>query len=285
VSPTGAIDRPWAEGCLNPADWLRAGGAFFNIVTTALASHLRHDQDMLPCFTTAVQALNASIRRRIGEATTTYTGFLLDRVHCAQIDERHRIARDLHDRLGEQLSFGLRQLDLLEIVGSEDPLGQAGIAREVLTETMRRLRLVASDLREEPVMSLEKALISYLDSVHTDAEVRLRVSGDETWASPAVLDEAFLIIREAVRNALAHGAPQVVLTHVDLAPHELRASVEDDGRGFVVSTNAESGFAGTGLASMRERAALMGGRLTVSSAPGNGTRVELIVSLPGQRDE
>jgi signal transduction histidine kinase len=113
--------------------------------------------------------------------------------------------------------------------------------------------------------------------------VRLRVSGDETWASSTVLEEAFLIVREAIRNALRHGDPQLVLIGVALAPHELHAWVEDNGCGF--TTSAHPVFTGTGLASMRERAALLDGRLTIASAPGQGTQVELLVPLPGRRDD
>ena len=283
-------ERAGTENCPSPVEWLRPGGTFFSVAVTSLEGYVRDEPDLLPCFTLAVLALNESISRRIGEVTAAYTGFLLNRVHEAQVEERRRIARDLHDRLGERLSLGLRQLDLLEISSEEpaspsDSRSRADLARKVLADAMQRLRLVTADLREEPVTSLEKALIRYLDSATGGAEVRLRVNGDEAWASPAILDEVFLMIREAVRNALAHGAPQLVLINVDLAPHELRASVEDDGRGFVLATSPESGFMGTGLVSMRERAALLGGRLKVSSTPGSGTSVELVVSLPGHRDE
>jgi signal transduction histidine kinase len=113
----------------------------------------------------------------------------------------------------------------------------------------------------------------------------LRVSGDETWAPSAVTEEAFLIIREAVRNALRHGAPAMVLIGVAFAPHELHAWVEDDGRGFAFDDMVDDASAGAGLASMRERADLIGGRLTIASAPGRGARVELLVPLPGHRDE
>jgi signal transduction histidine kinase len=273
------------KGCLGPADWLCAAGVLSNIVLTSLTRHVGDDQEFLPCFTAAVLTLNEGVNRRIQEATSAYTGSLLDRLHRAQVDERCRIARELHDRLGETLSVGLRRLDLQEITGSDDSPGPAGIAREVLSEAALRLRRVTSDLREEPVTSLEKALIQYIDSAAAAADVRLQVNGDEAWAPPVVLDETFLIIREATRNALTHGAPRLVLICVDLAPHELRASVDDDGRGFVPAQRAGRAVAGTGLASMLERAVMMRGRLNVSSVPGRGTRIELIVSLPGRRGE
>lgn len=280
--PTLAPGSVQADSRLNPADLVRAAGAFFNVAVDFLGSYVTDDPGLLPSFITAVQALNESISRRIREAALTHTGSLLERVDQAHIDERHRIARELHDRLGEGMSVALRQLDLHEVdseLGPAMPAPRVAMARQALTETMRRLRLMISGLRQDSIRSLEKALVRCIDSADADAEVRLRVSGDERWAPPPVIDEAFLIIREAVRNALAHGSPRLVLIGVALAPHEMLAWVEDDGTGFRQAR--DSGSAGTGLASMRERAAMLGGRLRIASVPGKGTVVELLVPLPG----
>jgi signal transduction histidine kinase len=206
-----------------------------------------------------------------------------NRVYEARLDERRRIARELHDRLGEVLTVGLRQLDLDEIMGPEIPEGQSVIAREVLVEAMRRLRLVTSGLRDEPVTSFEKALADFLNRVCADADVHLVVLGDETWAPAEVVDEAFLIVREALRNALTHGAPQSVVVGVEVTRRELRAWVDDDGRGFACGDEAESPAVGTGLATMRERARLLGGTLAIVSKPGRGTSVELNVPLSEHR--
>jgi signal transduction histidine kinase len=276
------------ESRLGPADLVRAAGTFFNVAVGFLGAYVTADPELLPCFITAVQALNESISRRIREATLAYTGSLLERVGQAHIDERRRIARDLHDRLGEGMSVALRQLELHEIASRQDPgtsAPRAAMAKQALAEAMRRLRLVISGLRQDSVRSLEKALVRYIDSADADAEVRLRVSGDERWVPLPVIDEAFLIIREAIRNALAHGSPRLVLIGVALAPHELLARVEDDGIGFVAGQARDPGTAGTGLASMRERAAMLGGRLRIPSVPGRGTVVELLVPLLGHRDE
>jgi signal transduction histidine kinase len=208
-----------------------------------------------------------------------------NRVHEARMDERRRIARELHDRLGEVLTVGLRQLDLDEIIGPEIPEGQSVIAREVLVEAMRRLRLVTSGLRDEPVTSFEKALADFLNRVCADADVHLVVIGDETWASAKLIDEAFLVVREALRNALNHGVPQSVVVGVEVTRRELRAWVDDDGKGFACGDEAESPAAGTGLATMRERAALLGGTLSIVSKPGRGTSVELSVPLSGHGHE
>jgi signal transduction histidine kinase len=281
------IGETRADCPLSPADLLWATAAFSEVTVSSLARHVSAEPHLLPCFVTAIVALNESVSRRIREATLAYAGFLLERVDQAHVDERHRIARDLHDRLGEGLSVALRQIELYELASGGGPAGfgaDAEPAKAALAEAMRRLRLVTSGLRQETVRSLETSLVQYLDSVTVTADVRLRVSGDESWVPPAVIEEAFLIIREAIRNALTHGKAQMVLIGVTLAPHELHAWIDDNGQGFTLTDDANP-LSGTGLASMRERSATVGGRLTLDSAPGHGTHIELLIPLPGHRDE
>ena len=283
--PAITIGEIGAKHRLRPEQSQRAAILFFKVTVDTLAHHVRSDPDLLPDLVVGLLALNESLAMRVEQATFSYTGYLLNHINEAHLEERRRIARELHDRLGEGLSVALRQLELHEIKASQQPSEpdpQTTMARDALMESMRRLRVVTSDLRQEPVTSLGKALSQYLDSVSADADVRLRITGDETWASPAVLDEVFLIVREAIRNALEHSAPRQVMATVALDPHELRARVQDDGCGFVLGDAADRARAGMfGLATMRERAAIVQGKLTVSSAPGRGTCVELFAPLPG----
>jgi signal transduction histidine kinase len=273
----------WDE-CLSPADGLSIAVLLLNTMLATLTSQVATNQELLPCFTIAVAALNESISRHMQAVAGVSAASMLDRVHRAQVEERRRLARDLHDRVGEALAVGLRRLDLQELPGRTDQRGKLSVSRDTLVEAMRRLRVVTSDLREPPVASLEKALIGHLDCVRASAEVRLRISGDEGWATPAVLDEVFLILCEALRNALTHGAPQLVLIGVEVCERELSAWVIDDGCGFTPDLAAVGTASGSGLASMRERAALLGGRVVVSSMPGHGTRVQLHLPLPDHHD-
>lgn len=294
------IGEGQADSRLCPADLLRAVTVFFEVTVRSLGSLVRSDPSLLPCFVTAVIALNESIGRQIKEGPHAYASLLLERVDQAHTQERRRIARDLHDQLGESISVALREFELYELASerelaaasapardrpvrgtaAQEPFARGESVREALIETMRRLRAVTSDLHQEAVRSLENSLVMYLDSVSSEADVRLRVSGNEGWVPPAVIGEAFLIIREAIRNALTHGDPKTLLIDIILAPHELHAWVEDDGCGFLVGAVS----AGIGLSSMRERAALLNGRLTVASTPGQGTQLELLIALPGTHD-
>ncbi len=110
-------------------------------------------------------------------------------------------------------------------------------------------------------------------------------SGTRAAAPAEIVDEAFLIVREALRNALTHGAPQSVVVGVEVTRRQIRAWVDDDGSGFACGDDAESPTAGTGLAAMRERAAMLGGSVSIVSKPDHGTSVELTVPLSGYRHE
>ncbi|MET0414871.1 MAG: histidine kinase, partial [Actinoplanes sp.] len=255
-------------------------------VETVLHWVVRHvDADSMETLGVVLMTLNQSITVRVREATGAYTSFLLNRIHEAHLGERQRIARELHDRVGDGLSVAHRRLELFEDQ-QDDPVkaaSQAKKAHQAVLESLESLRSVITDLRlEAPLKSLEKALAGYIESVpSSDGQLRLRVNGDENWVPTTVRDESFLIIREAIRNALAHGAPGKILIRVDIAPHELRAVVEDTGRGFDHASIPTAATAG--LSSMRERAALLGGMVLVASQPGQGTQVELTVPLPEQR--
>jgi signal transduction histidine kinase len=279
-----AVARAGWDECLSPADGLSIAVLLLNTMLATLTGQVTTNQELLPCFTVAVAALNESISRHMQAVAGVSAASTLDRVHRAQVEERRRLARDLHDRVGEALAVGLRRLDLQELPGRTDQRGRLSVSRDTLVEAMRRLRVVTSDLREPPVASLEKALIGHLDCVRASAEVRLHISGDEGWAAPAVLDEVFLILCEALRNALTHGAPQLVLIGVEVCEGELSGWVIDDGCGFTPALAAAGTASGSGLASMRERAALLGGRVVVSSMPGHGTRVQLHLPLPDRHD-
>ena len=144
----------------------------------------------------AIFALNKWVGDRFAALVTATRRSMTTGFYEARLEERRRIARELHDRLGEVLTVGLRQLDLKEVADPKGPEGQSASAREVLVEAMRRLRVVTSGLRDEPVASLEKALTGFLNRVCADANVQLVVIGDESWASAEVIDETFLIIEK-----------------------------------------------------------------------------------------
>jgi signal transduction histidine kinase len=266
----------------HPRERLIAGEVLFDLVVNRLARMLAGSDDQLEKMTLAAGALQRSLLRRLDNSITEHTGQLLDKVHGAQVAERRRVARDLHDRAGFWLNTAYRQLELCESAGDTTDARSTGdrirTAGDAVRQAMEVVRAVTVGLRlTEQMTSLEDALRTALEAHDAGAMVQLNVNGAEAWAPSTVKDEVFLIVLEAVRNALTHGFATLVVVRIDIAPHELRVLVHDNGRWSPATPGRHR--PGIGLATMRERAEIMRGTLTVTSALRSGTRVELVVPL------
>jgi signal transduction histidine kinase len=267
---------------VHPNESLRASDQLFRAAIRCLSERAT-GPDAARQITVTALTMHEVLARALRTAADSYVSVLLNRVHQAQVEERRRISRELHDHIGHGVAIAQRDLELFEIHKETDPTrasGRVQSARRGLTETMEAVRQAISDLRlVEPLESLEKALKLFLEaSADSDMVRHVEVNGDETWAPTETVEEVFLIIRESLRNTIAHASAHRVLVRIDISPDELRAAVADDGRGFDPAVGRPGG---TGLLSMRERAALLGGTLTLSSMPGRGTHIELRVPLTG----
>ena len=195
-----------------------------------------------------------------------------ERARAAVLEERRRLARDLHDGLAQELAFIWRQTRRLAA-------GQNGPFVSALSSSVERAlhesRRAVAALGVAPTQSLAAAMAEAVDSVAARVGTRAIVDVDESVVLPPETREQLLRIAcEAVANAGRHGQANFVRVDVfgGSAP---RLLVVDDGRGF--DTSAPPRQATFGLLSMRERARALGGRLLVSSRPGGGTRVELML--------
>lgn len=278
------LSREIAESRVNsrihPTESLRAAGALFDITLDWLGRELGLDGSGDRAMREAIRCLNDSLTRRLRDASAWYASYLLGEVHRIQTQERAALARELHDKVSYGMVVGHQRLEAYRRLAHKDPerARQRVIeAQAALAEAMETIRQLISNLRvSDDVENLEKALATFLrESAGPDVSTDLRVNGDEYWLTPEVREEVFLIVREALRNALTHGRPDHVRVIIDVAPHELRATIDDDGIGF----DPGSTEAGAGLSIMEERAALAGGVLAISSTRGKGARVELIVPI------
>jgi signal transduction histidine kinase len=193
-----------------------------------------------------------------------------ERARAAVLEERRRLARDLHDGVAQELAFIWRQTRRLA-AGQNGPVVSAltGSVERALDESRRAV----AALRAEPSQSLEAALSEALDTVAARVGTRVVVDVDESVQVPADIREQLLRIAcEAVANAGRHGRADLVRVDV-FGGSTPRLLVIDNGQGFDMSASARQ--ATFGLLTMRERARALGGKLMVSSRPGGGTRVEL----------
>lgn len=269
-----------APAGIHPSESLRASAVLFDVLVPGLVDCLDDEENSLEASIQIAKTVNHVLSARLLVAVNSYMGFLLNKIHEVNAEERRRISRELHDQLGNEIAVIKQQLDLHATVREKDEdwaLRCVTRAKAAADEAVLLVRGVIARLRaREPMDGLEKALRGYFEAAGID-DVALYVNGFEGWGSAEIMSHVFLVVREAMRNALGHSMPSRVAVIVDIAPHELRASVIDDGCGFDVT--AVPG--GIGLALMRERAQLLSGMLNVNSRQGRGTRIQL--SAPLQR--
>jgi signal transduction histidine kinase len=230
-------------------------------------------------------ALNRAIMDRMKAAASTYVDYLLTKVHSSHRDERRRLARELHDMAAPAVALALQNIDLYGVYSATDELKAAGYlstARSSLLDALSIIRDLSAQTREAVGRSgLREAIARYIETVHPSITVELNTTGDLAGLHVAHREEVFLVVREAIRNALNHASPQRITVSIT-ADSYLVAEVADDGTGF----DAESKLAdkdSVGLNSMRERAELLGGTVEVTSSPGSGTRVRLSVPIADER--
>lgn len=206
----------------------------------------------------------------------------------AVVEERARIARELHDAVGHTVNVLVVHAGAGRVAARQDPeraaqaLGEIeSIGRAALTDIDRLLGLLRADgdAVRQPTQGLGDvpALVE-----------RIRTTGvDVDLTAPSVLPRipvatgaaAYRIVQEALTNVIKHAGPAKVQVLVEV-DGELHVSVEDDGRGAAAGRKPDSGRIGRGLIGMRERATLLGGELTAGPRPGGGYRVAARLPLP-----
>ena len=271
---------------LHPIEAVRAATALFDVVLDGLAAAVGRQPDSGRLLHLGCRALNAAIGHRLEAASTTYDAFVFRKVKEIRAEQLEQLARDVHDRVGNTISLAARNLELYQAYLArglpERAEERLGAAVELLGEGMRRTRTLISEMKVQrrSAVSIAGALETYLSAVDArGTRVQVVLTGNEGWLPARYRDELLLMLREALRNAFTHARSQRVHVFIDVGPHEVRSVIEDDGIGFDVA--AMNGVdAQHGLSSMRERAALLDGRLTIFSRPASGTRVELAIPLP-----
>jgi signal transduction histidine kinase len=263
---------------------VRAGMILSDLALTALEECAAGTDTPYPLLVQAVRALQNGVGLRLESGSIGYDSFLLHRVREIHDEDHRRLARDIHDQIGNALSLAVRKLELYEVeceraAGGVSP--HVRQSKDALLEAIGRSRELVTELRRPAVTgSLETALKGFAASLgESGAPVRLWVRGLDEWMPASVAEELFIMVRECLRNAWTHAAAPHIVVHIDIAPHEIQAEVIDDGTGFDLQA-VRAGGRTNGLLSLQERAALVGGTLNIDSAPGRGTRVTVWIPIP-----
>jgi signal transduction histidine kinase len=281
------------------ADWLEAGAR----------GHLRYDRLPAGTLRLRVQARGRDGRLSAEEASLTVrlqppfhrTGWfaglaglalvslgvgaqrarlrLQRRQHEALTRERARIARDVHDTLAQAFVATSAQLECLRhaLTRGDRTATERHLeaARQVVKDSLEEARRSIWVLRPQ---ALEGGLTGALEALARlssgAARLEFSTSGPARRLAPGAEASLLRIAQEAVSNALKHGAAGVIRIELRWAPRSVALTVTDDGRGL--GAGGGDGF-GMGLVGMEERAAELGGALTIGPGPDGGTRVQVEV--------
>jgi len=207
----------------------------------------------------------------------------------ARVSERTRIARDLHDTLLQRFHGLMLQFQAAVNLLPDRPRESRQIlasaidrVAEAITEgrdTVQGLRTTGpetDDLADSLQVLAEDLANTHGHAASAPVQVQMQVHGTPRALHPRVRDEAFRIAGEALRNAFRHAAARRIHVEIGYDPRHLRVKVRDDGKGMdadVLRNGEKKGH--FGLRGMRERAVLVGGKLTLRRGPqGTGTEVE-----------
>lgn len=195
-------------------------------------------------------------------------------------DERHRIARELHDTLEQELTGLSMQLGNVaaEIGASDDPVRhRLTLAQRMLQHCRLEARASVSDLRDPNLLArdlpeaLHESLINQVSQTGTILD--FSVAGPSIHLRATTQNHLMRIAREAVSNALRHGKASQVLCHLTYSAEGVAIEIEDNGSGFDASQPVPIGH--FGLTGMAERANKIQALFSLISNPGSGTKIRL----------
>ena len=220
-------------------------------------------------------AVAVDLSRRVARET-------VHRIVEGQEHERRRLSRELHDETGQALTSILLGLKTVEDAQGTDAFAATvGQLRELVVATLQDVRRLAVELRPRAlddfglVPALERLTTSFSEQTAIAVELESRLPDARL---PSDIETVlYRVVQEALTNVVKHaqaGHVSIVLSQRD---GKVAAVIEDDGRGFSGEADAEGGL---GLVGMRERVALLGGRLGLESSEGAGTTI--VVEVPAE---
>jgi two-component system NarL family sensor kinase len=236
-------------------------------------------EDELNLLTTAGALVSLAVERSRLEAGAT---------RAVAAEERNRLAREIHDTLAQSLAGLTMQLEVADALAarqSDERLMQAitgalALTRSTLEEARRSvLDLRAAPLEGRALPSALRELAAEARSTRPGLEIEVVSEGADRAAGklpPALEVGLYRIAQQALANIVRHAGPARAMIRLTLSREEVRLRVEDNGVGFDPTTLPPDRF---GVIGMGERARLLGGTLTIETAPGSGTAIDVVVPL------
>ncbi len=203
----------------------------------------------------------------------------------AILEERNRMARDIHDTLAQSFTGIIMQMEALKTAPDLDSetmrtaLNQIGdLARLGLSEARRSVQALRPAILE--TANFPQALRNLLRQVTagTAIQTALHIEGTPDRLTAAIEENLLRIAQEALTNAMRHGQAQKITLFLLFEPEHIYLQISDNGHGFVPHSSLVAGF---GIIGMQERTHNLGGRFYLVSQPGQGTEITVTVPIAG----
>ena len=228
--------------------------------------------------------------RREQDAHKEFTRSLL----ASQEQERSRIAAELHDSLGQHLLLVKNHAHLALTRGepAPEPRRQLEAIDRLAELSIDEVRHIAHDLRPYQIdhLGLTHAIAAMIDKAaeSTGMVFTQQLDSVDDVFAPEMAIHLYRIVQECLNNILKHAGAKQVTVQLDRDIRDVRFEIRDDGRGFELNpahpsavTAVPTAPAGLGLKNLAERARILKGTLDVQSQPGQGTRVTVVIPIPG----
>ncbi len=218
---------------------------------------------------------------------------LLTETVDVQERERQRIAQDMHDGTSQLLIGSMLELKSArqQIQGGKLDLAETSLqtVQDILHRVEAEIKRVIHDLRPPTLdaLGLAPALRRHAERFerYTGIPCTVQIFGQPVRLSAQVEISVYRLMQEALQNISSHAQAGCADVIIAFAPRTLKLTVFDDGQGFDLLVVQQNKKGSLGLLGMRERAESLGGRLTVQTEPGQGTRVELLVPVQQLQDD
>ena len=225
----------------------------------------------------------------IGELTRNLVGMaeqlqslLSTRRELARVEERNRLARELHDTVKQQTYAARMQLSAAKNLLPGDPetaVTHLDAALQLNRETQQELKLIIEELRPAALdgKGLAQAVVEYADrwQKHTGIQVKTAVRGERPL--PLDIEQAlYRVLQESLANVARHAEAETVAITLDMAPAKVTLTIADNGRGFDMATIPPKSL---GLTGMKQRLQEVGGQLRVASTLAVGSTIIAEVGL------
>lgn len=244
-----------------------------------------------------LMAMNETLEERVEERTASLLAYqeqlrsLASQLSQAEEQQRHRLAAELHDNLGQMLAVGKMKADLLQKGSLPDHLAaEVGELRDLVDDALVYTRELMSDLKPPPSLNKEdiKETIEWLAKKMEKHGLKVIIEDDEQQKQINEEIKTTLIqaVRELLFNVIKHAEVDEAVVSISRVDDFMQVIVEDTGKGFDPETNDVASFkdGGFGLFNIRERMDVLGGSMKISSEPGKGMKVKLLAPLKEEQN-